>query len=44
MVGDFFGYEISIGSSLAVILLILASGIGLSVALPPETLPGDDVD
>mmetsp|Transcript_19812 Transcript_19812/g.50405 ORF Transcript_19812/g.50405 Transcript_19812/m.50405 type:complete len:367 (-) Transcript_19812:329-1429(-) len=42
MVAEYVGYEISIQNSLAAIVFILASGVGLSIALPPETIPSSD--
>jgi hypothetical protein len=44
MVGEYFGMEISITTSLGIILAILGAGIGASIVLPPETLRGDDGD
>ncbi|KAG8465634.1 hypothetical protein KFE25_002941 [Diacronema lutheri] len=44
MVAEFFGHEVSISTSLGAIVLILAAGVGLSILLPAEVLPGDDGD
>lgn len=44
MVAEFYGAEISIATSLGVIMGILVSGVGLSILLPPETLPDVETD